>query len=202
MVNIENKEREVRLAVFASGTGTNFKALQTAIASRGFNAKIVRLIVDKENTGASHLAEQFGIPITVIRYADFANKVDAEIHIIQQLQADQVDGILLAGYMRILTTTLLDAFPQKIINIHPAWLPHFPGRHGIQDAFDAHVQETGVTIHYVDSGVDTGTIIAQQKVPRYSTDTLETLEQRIHQVEHTLYPDTLEKLLDEGVFLK
>ncbi|MGQ2286066.1 phosphoribosylglycinamide formyltransferase [Leuconostoc suionicum] len=194
--------RKVRLAVFASGTGTNFQALNDAILQRGLNAEIVRLIVDKSTAGALNLAKLFGIPATAIKYSNYETKTEAEQIIINQLKTDQVDGILLAGYMRILTPKLIDAYSGKIINLHPAMLPNFPGRHSILDAFEAGVSETGVTVHFVDNGIDTGEIIAQEAVPILMNDTIDILETRIHNVEHVLYPNTLAKLIDEGVFLK
>ncbi|MGB2509994.1 phosphoribosylglycinamide formyltransferase [Leuconostoc suionicum] len=194
--------RKVRLAVFASGTGTNFQALNDAILQRGLNAEIVRLIVDKSTAGALNLAKLFGISATAIKYSNYETKTEAEQVIINQLKTDQVDGILLAGYMRILTPKLIDAYSGKIINLHPAMLPNFPGRHSILDAFEAGVSETGVTVHFVDNGIDTGEIIAQEAVPILINDTIDILETRIHNVEHVLYPNTLAKLIDEGVFLK
>lgn len=192
---------KVRLAVFASGTGTNFQALHDAILQRQLNAEIVRLVVDQPLAGAINLAKLFGIPATVIKYTDYDTKSLAEQVILDQLLKDRVDGVLLAGYMRILTPKLIDAYAGKIINLHPAMLPQFPGRHSILDAYEAGVDKTGVTVHFVDSGVDTGTIIAQQTVPRFPEDTLLALETRIHNVEHVLYPNTLEQLLNKGVFL-
>ncbi|MFT8538977.1 MAG: phosphoribosylglycinamide formyltransferase [Leuconostoc mesenteroides] len=194
--------RKVNLAVFASGTGTNFQALNDAILQRNLNAEIVRLIVDKSTAGALNLAKLFGIPATAIKYSNYETKTEAEQVIINQLKTDQVDGILLAGYMRILTPKLIDAYSGKIINLHPAMLPKFPGRHSILDAFEAGVSETGVTVHFVDNGIDTGEIIAQEAVPILVNDTIDLLETRIHNVEHVLYPNTLVKLIDEGVFLK
>lgn len=194
--------RKVRLAVFASGTGTNFQALYDAILQRQLDAEIVRLIVDKSSAGALNLAKLFGVPATFIKYSTYDSKPAAEQAILDQLADDHVDGILLAGYMRILTPKLIDVYAGKIINLHPAMLPAFPGRHSILDAFEAGVETTGVTVHFVDNGIDTGKIIAQQAVPRYPDDTLLDLETRIHQVEHVLYPNTLEQLLNKGVFLK
>ncbi|CAM3132495.1 phosphoribosylglycinamide formyltransferase [Leuconostoc rapi] len=194
--------KKVRLAVFASGIGTNFQALHDAILQRQLNAEIVRLVVDKSTAGALNLAKLFGIPATFIKYSDYDTKSLAEQVILEQLVEDDVHGILLAGYMRILTPKLIDAYPGRIVNLHPAMLPQFPGRHSILDAYEAGVGKTGVTVHFVDSGVDTGTIIDQQSVPRFPEDTLLDLETRIHNVEHVLYPNTLEQLLNKGVFLQ
>lgn len=120
----------------------------------------------------------------------------------QCLQADHVQLIILAGYMRIVTNQLLDAYPQAILNIHPALLPAFPGRHGIEDALLAGVKITGVTVHYVDDGVDSGPIIAQQSVKILPGDDLASLAGRIHQVEHQLYFDSLCQVLQDKKLLK
>ena len=106
----------------------------------------------------------------------------------------QIDLVCLAGYMKIVGPTLLAAYEGRIINIHPAYLPEFPGAHGIEDAWKAGVAESGVTIHWVDSGVDTGMVIKQVRVPRLAGDTLDTFETRIHETEYKLYPEVLERL--------
>jgi len=113
------------------------------------------------------------------------------------LQENQIELIVLAGYMRLIGTTLLMAYQQKILNIHPALLPDFPGLHGIRDAFEAQVSQTGVTIHLVDDGVDTGPIIAQEAVSLEVGETLESLERKIHQVEHRLYPIVIQQFIEE-----
>ena len=109
-------------------------------------------------------------------------------------------GILLAGYMRILTPYIVQAFEQRILNIHPALLPSFPGNNAIEDAWHAGVKVTGVTIHYVDTGVDSGQIIAQTPVLISEDETIDELTERIHDAEHQLYPETVAKLIKEGVF--
>ncbi|GAO99486.1 phosphoribosylglycinamide formyltransferase [Fructobacillus ficulneus] len=193
---------KVRLAVFASGTGTNFTALQEAIADQDLAAEIAVVVVDHQDAPVIDRAAQWGIPVFKIRYRDYETKAEAEAAIVKELQDRQVDGILLAGYMRILTETLLTAFPQKIVNLHPALLPKFPGRHSIEDAYEAGVSETGVTVHFIDNGIDTGPAIAQVAVPRYPDDSLADLTERIHATEHKLYPQVLAELVDKGVFFK
>ncbi|KAF9404490.1 hypothetical protein HW555_014319 [Spodoptera exigua] len=118
-----------------------------------------------------------------------------EAEILHLMEEEQIDLVVLAGYMRIIGPTLLEMFSGKMINIHPSLLPDFPGLHGISDAFAANVAETGVTIHYIDDGIDTGPIIAQTKVKIEDYDTLESLEAKIHKIEHKLYPETLAKLI-------
>lgn len=196
------KQRKARLAVFASGTGTNFSALQEAIVNQGLPAKIVLVVVDHQDAPVIQRAAKWAIPVFKVRYPSYENKAAAEQAIVAELQEHQVDGILLAGYMRILTETLLCAFPQKIVNLHPALLPKFPGRHSILDAYEAGVVETGVTVHFIDNGIDTGPAIAQQAVPRMPEDSLADLTERIHAVEHELYPAVLADLLEKGVFLQ
>jgi len=191
-----------RLAVFASGFGSNFRALQEAIVARQMNAQIVRLVVDHDEIGALQIAKEFGVPATIINYKNFATRSDAEATIINQLKADEVDGIILAGYLRLLTETLITPYDGKIINIHPALLPSFPGLHGIDDAYNYGVKVTGVTVHFVDTGMDSGEIIAQTPVRIEDGESLDELETKIHAVEHQLYPDTLELLLAKGVFTK
>ncbi|USS91452.1 phosphoribosylglycinamide formyltransferase [Fructobacillus americanaquae] len=196
------KQRKARLAVFASGTGTNFSALQEAIVNQDLPAEIVLVVVDHQDAPVIQRAAKWAIPVFKVRYPSYENKAAAEQAIVAELQEHQVDGILLAGYMRILTETLLCAFPQKIVNLHPALLPKFPGRHSILDAYEAGVGETGVTVHFIDNGIDTGPAIAQQAVPRMPEDSLTDLTERIHAVEHELYPAVLADLLEKGVFLQ
>ncbi|MDC6397645.1 phosphoribosylglycinamide formyltransferase [Lactiplantibacillus pentosus] len=187
-----------QIAVFASGNGTNFVALHQAIAARELPATIALLVCDQPQAPVIAKARALQVPVLIVDFHDYANKAAAEEIILTALQARQIDAVLLAGYMRIIGSTLLTAYPHKIINLHPALLPKFPGRHGIEDAFAAGVSETGVTIHYIDAGIDTGQIIAQRTVPVKSDDTLATLATRIHDCEHQFYPDVLQTLINEG----
>lgn len=189
-----------KIAIFASGEGTNFTALCRAFDHEKMPVKVTLLVCDHQNVYVLQRAKQEQVPSLVINFKDYANKAAAEAAIIKKLAAEQIDFILLAGYMRIVGPTLLAAYAGKIINIHPALLPHFPGRHGIEDAYQAGVSETGVTIHWVDEGIDSGQIIAQHKVPIYKTDKLADLEQRVHQTEHTFYPSIVKELLEKGEF--
>lgn len=193
-------EKIIRLAVMASGNGTNFAALLAYIKQAKLPVEIVRLVVDHDDVKVIDLAKEAQVPVFTIIYKDYPNRETAEKQILQQLADDEIDGILLAGYMRILTPQFVKAYPQKIINIHPALLPSFPGRHGIDDAYNYGVKVTGVTIHFVNDGVDSGKIIAQEPVRIEDDDSLDSLEAKIHAVEHKLYPKTLQKLIKEGVF--
>ncbi|MEN3240665.1 phosphoribosylglycinamide formyltransferase [Fructilactobacillus sanfranciscensis] len=193
-------EKITRLAVMASGNGTNFAALLAYIKQAKLPVEIVRLVVDHDDVKVIDLAKEAQVPVFTINYKDYPNRETAEKQILQQLADDEIDGILLAGYMRILTPQFVKVYPQKIINIHPALLPSFPGRHGIDDAYNYGVKVTGVTIHFVNDGVDSGKIIAQEPVRIEDDDSLDSLEAKIHAVEHKLYPKTLQKLIKEGVF--
>ncbi|MBQ6144609.1 MAG: phosphoribosylglycinamide formyltransferase [Lactococcus sp.] len=181
----------MKLAVFASGSGTNFENL----VKQGI--PITFLFTDKRDAKALKRAEKLGITAHTFELKEFENKAGYETELIKLLAQYEIDLIVLAGYMKIVSPTLLQAYEGKIINIHPAYLPEFPGAHGIEDAWRAGVAESGVTIHYVDAGVDTGQIIAQQRVPILQNDTLETFEARIHEMEYLLYPEVLREILEK-----
>jgi phosphoribosylglycinamide formyltransferase-1 len=182
----------MKLAVFASGSGTNFENLvKQAIP-------ITFLFADKRDAKALARAEKLGVPAFTFELKEFANKTAYENAILELLVAHEIDLIVLAGYMKIIGSTLLSAYEGRIINIHPAYLPEFPGAHGIADAWQAGVSESGVTVHYVDAGVDTGQIIAQRRVPILADDTIESFEARIHEMEYVLYPEVLKKILKEN----
>ncbi|OEH93398.1 phosphoribosylglycinamide formyltransferase [Bacillus solimangrovi] len=188
-----------RIAVFASGSGTNFQAIIDQQAN--FDAyEIVLLVCDKPEAKAIERAQKNNIPVFSFVPKDFESKQAFEKSILQELQRYGVDFIVLAGYMRLIGTTLLSSFEGRIINIHPSLLPAFPGKDAIGQAFEKKVRVSGVTIHYVDEGMDTGPIIAQAPVQIEEHDTYETLQQKIQRVEHELYPSTLVKLLcDEKI---
>lgn len=195
MSSQSNMKNESRLAVFASGNGTNFEALVNA----DLPAKICVLVCDQADVPVIERAKRHRIPVIMSLPQKGVRKAERERVLLQALAPYHVTGLILAGYMRIVGSTLLKAFPRRIINIHPALLPSFPGRQGIEDAYNAGVKVTGVTIHYVDGGVDTGEIIAQEAVYRSEDDTLASLEAKIHQVEHQLYPKTVRQLIEKGV---
>ena len=186
-----------RLAVLASGSGSNFQAIAEAISAGQIEAELVLLFADHQDAFALTRAKKLGVPAFAAELQDFANKTAYEAHLLELLQAHSVDLIALAGYMRIMGAKLLQAFAGQIVNIHPSLLPAFPGRQGIRDAFDARVSVTGVTVHYVDEGIDTGPIIAQREVLVLPDDTVDSLAERIHVVEHELYPEVLAQLAKE-----
>ncbi|MFV0560296.1 MAG: phosphoribosylglycinamide formyltransferase [Enterococcus sp.] len=188
----------MRIALFASGNGSNFEAIvQANQQGRLHHAKICLLFCDRKNAGVHERAKRLGIKVVCFSPKEFPSKEEYEQMILNHLAEESVEFIVLAGYMRMIGETLLDVYEGKMINIHPSLLPAFPGLHGIDDAFAAGVSETGVTIHYIDRGMDTGPIIRQESVPIYKHDTLATLEERIHALEHQMYPQVLQTIIDQ-----
>ncbi len=181
------------IAIFASGSGTNFEALVNTKLEKG---KIVLLVCNKPNAYVITRAKNHNIPTLVVRLKDFNTKEEYETVILNELKKYNVELILFAGYMNYAGNVLLDNYPNKIINIHPALLPSFKGAHGIRDAYMFGAKVMGVTVHYVDSGVDTGKIIDQEAF-HLENETLEEAEAKIHEIEYRLYPKTLKKLLEE-----
>lgn len=187
----------MRIAVFASGNGSNFQAIAEAIASKQVDATLCFLFCDNPKAYVIERAKKMGIPFKVFSPKNYENRAAYESELLQQLELNAVDLIVLAGYMRIIGPTLLMAYANRILNIHPSLLPSFPGKSSIQDAFEANEKETGVTVHVVDEGVDTGPIIAQEKVAILPEDTVDSLEARIHQVEHRLFPQVIQKVIED-----
>lgn len=188
----------MRIAVYASGNGSNFQAIAEAIASKQVDATICFLFCDNPKAYVIERAKKLGVPFKVFSPRNYENRAAYERELLNQLELHAVDLIVLAGYMRIIGPTLLRAYANRILNIHPSLLPSFPGKSSIQDAFDANEKETGVTVHFVDEGVDTGPIIAQEKVIILPEDTLDSLETRIHQVEHRLFPQVIQKVIENN----
>ena len=188
----------VKFAVFASGSGTNFENLIHHINSGDLaDAACVLLVVDKANAGAIERAQRLGVEHIHVDPKAYPDKRAYEQEIRRHLEAKGVQLIILAGYMRFIGEELLTHYPRRIINIHPAYLPAFPGAHGIRDAYEAKVPETGVTVHYVDEGIDTGDIIAQRKLAIDPAWSLETLETHVHALEYELFPQVVKQLCEE-----
>lgn len=192
----------MKIAVFASGNGSNFQAIAEAIASKQIDAIICFLFCDNPKAYVIERAKKMGIPFTVFSPKNYENRAAYETELLKQLEINAVDLIVLAGYMRIIGPTVLMAYANRILNIHPSLLPSFPGRNSIQDAFEANKKETGVTVHFVDEGVDTGPIIAQEKVIILPEDTVDSLEAKIHQVENRLFPQVIQKVIENKTIKK
>ncbi|ATP41974.1 phosphoribosylglycinamide formyltransferase [Solibacillus sp. R5-41] len=184
-----------KIAVFASGSGSNFQAIAESIERGELTANIGLVITDKPGAFVVTRAEKMGIPVLELVPKTFESKAAYEEKIIEVLQEKNIEWVILAGYMRLVGETLLSAFENRIINIHPSLLPSFPGKDAIGQAMEHGVKITGVTVHYVDAGMDTGKIIAQGVVDVVEDDRVAT-ESRIHQLEHELYTNTLQQLFN------
>ena len=185
-----------KIAVFASGFGSNFQALIEAVKQQTLNADIVLLVSDNPSSKAVERANEHHIDAFTFCSKEYADKAAYETAILHELQSRGVDYIVLAGYMRYIGEVLLTHYPMRIINLHPALLPSFPGAHGIADAYHHGVRVFGITIHFVDEGVDTGKIIDQFAFHAEGHETLEEIETKIHQLEHQYYPLTVNKVVN------
>lgn len=181
-----------RIAVFASGQGSNFAALVEAQRAGQLGEGSIELLVsDRPEAPVAQRAEAAGIPALLLRPKDFASRELYEAEIVAELKRRDIGLVVLAGYMRLISPVLLEPFAGRIINIHPSLLPAFAGKDAIGQALDYGVKLTGVTVHFVDGGMDTGPVIAQRSVTVEAGDTAESLAQRIHQIEYELYPEVV-----------
>ncbi|MTD32040.1 phosphoribosylglycinamide formyltransferase [Planomicrobium sp. YIM 101495] len=185
------------IAVFASGSGSNFQAMAEAIGRGELDAEIALVVSDKPDAYVLERAQAAGIASFVVRPSDYASKQEYEQVIKEKLHAYGVEWIVLAGFMRLIGSVLLEAFEGRIVNIHPSALPAFPGKDAIGQTVAAGSKVAGVTVHFVDAGMDTGPIIAQ-RVFLIEDRSREELEQEIHAIEHELYPATLQQLFAEN----
>lgn len=185
--------KKPRLAVFASGTGSNFHAM---LRDKDLKNHIVLLVSDCPGAKVIDIAKKYYIPTFVFNPKDYEHKAVYEQKIKEYIEQKEVDLMILAGYMRLIGETLLTPYEGRIVNVHPSYLPQFPGKDAVGQALRARVSKTGVTIHYVDSGIDTGPIIAQEEVSISPEDTLETLTRKIQKVEHRLYPKVIKQLME------
>jgi len=193
---------QLKIAVLGSGKGSNFRAILSAIMEGYLRITPVLAASDVADAGILTLADNLGIPTTVIDEPKFQTRLSEEVEskLVEELQASGAELIVLAGYMRLVKAPLLEAFPRRIINIHPSLLPSFPGLEAWRQALTAGVKITGCTVHFVDSGMDTGEIIAQSEVSILPGDTPETLHARIQEAEHELYPEVLARFAKQGFF--
>ncbi|QCJ40765.1 phosphoribosylglycinamide formyltransferase [Bacillus sp. S3] len=187
-----------KIAVFASGGGSNFQAIINVIREGLLSAEISLLVCDQPGAFAIERAKANRIPCFIFSAKDYSSKADFEKEIAGLLRDLDVDLIVLAGYMRLIGPTLLKEYEGRIVNIHPSLLPDFPGKDAIGQALAAKAKWTGVTIHFVDEGMDTGPIIVQERVRIAEAETRESLQQKIQSIEHKLYPSILHMLLTQG----
>jgi len=188
---------KVAVAVFASGNGSNLEALLEAQAR--FSYRVVLVISDNPDAYALHRARRHGVEALCLQPRDYSSRNQHDAALAEACLTRSVKVIALAGYMRMVGEPLLKAYPYRILNIHPALLPSFPGTHGVEDALNYGVKVTGCTVHLVDAGMDTGPIMLQEAVAVADDDTVESLHNKIHQLEHRLYPRALD-LVCRGSF--
>jgi phosphoribosylglycinamide formyltransferase-1 len=187
----------ITLGVLISGSGTNLQALIDRIAEGRLDAKIALVVSSRASAYGLKRAEAAGIQTLTLSKEIYADPEMADEIIASELRRYGVDYVIMAGYMRMVHAPLLAAFPDRVVNIHPALLPSFKGAHAIQDAFDYGVKVTGVTVHFADNRYDCGPIIAQRPLAVEEGWDVDTLEAHIHEIEHVLYPDVVQ-LLAEG----
>lgn len=191
----------LKLGVLISGSGSNLQSIIDHIEKGTLSAQIKIVVSNNPQAYGLTRAKKHGIPCAILNHQDFSSREDFDRALIGVLQNASVDLIVLAGFMRILTVFFLRTFEQKIINIHPALLPAFPGTHVQQKALDYGVKFSGCTVHFVDEGVDTGPIIIQAVVPVHTNDTADTLAARILKEEHKIYPQAI-RYFAEGRIIK
>ncbi len=187
----------LKIAVLASGSGSNLQAIIDEIKSGFLPVELALVLSDKPQAYALERAEAAGVPTKVLLPADFASREDYDAELVRLLKASGAEAVALAGYMRLVTPVFLQAFPHRVLNIHPALLPSFPGLHGQRQAFEYGVKVAGCTVHFVDEGMDSGPIILQAPVPVLEDDDADSLAARILEQEHIIYPLAL-RLLAEG----
>ncbi|HSW36292.1 MAG TPA: phosphoribosylglycinamide formyltransferase [Candidatus Limnocylindrales bacterium] len=177
-----------RIAVLASGQGTNLEAILEAVERDEIAGRVVVVISDREQSPALERASRRNVRAIFVNPGDYAGRMQYDQAIVDELKQESVDLVVLAGFMRLISPPFVRAFPMQIMNIHPALLPAFPGLDGVEQALAYGVKLTGCTVHFVDEGLDTGPVILQESVPIMQYDTILTLHQRIHAVEYRLYP--------------
>ncbi len=191
----------LKIGVLLSGGGTNLQAVIDAIADEELPVEIVQVVSSRPDAQGIERARRAGIPVMALDREAYADPRAADARIVEALRSAGARYVVMAGYMRKLTTVMLDAFPNRVLNLHPALLPSFKGAHAIRDAYDAGVKVTGVTVHFANEDYDKGPIVAQRAVEVFEDDTLEDLEDRIHEVEHRLYPEVLREVAQGRVII-
>jgi phosphoribosylglycinamide formyltransferase-1 len=181
------------IGILGSGKGSNCRVILEQIRAQKLAADARLIVSDVFDTGILEVAREFGVPNAYLSPGKFRTRLEpaAEMELVRMLQEAGVELVVLAGFMRVLKAPMLDAFPGRIINLHPSLLPKYPGVEAWRQALAAGETETGCTVHYVDAGIDSGEIIAQRKVPIWPNDTPESLHARIQVVERELYPEVI-----------
>ena len=187
----------LKIGVLLSGSGTNLQAIIDAIADDALPVEIVHVISSRPDAYGIERARAARIGVTALNRDVYADPAAADARIVEEMRAAGAEYLVMAGYMRKVTPVVLDAFPDRVLNLHPALLPSFKGAHAIQDAFDAGVKVTGVTVHLANEDYDKGPIVAQRAVSVQEGWSVEDLEEAIHAVEHVLYPE-VPRVIAEG----
>lgn len=190
------------IAVFASGNGSNFQAIIDAVRKNILKVNIKLLVCDNPNAFVLERARRAKIKTLLLKSKDYADKKSSEEEIVRNLEAEKIDLVILAGFMRMLSGHIISRYQGKILNIHPALLPAFKGVSAIKDAFDYGVKVTGVTVHFVDEKMDNGPIILQEPLRIKESDTLEKLGERIHRVEHKIYPQAIQLFISGNLRIR
>jgi len=189
--------KKIKLGVLISGSGSNLQAIIDRIEAGRLSAEIVVVVSNEPDAYGLTRARQHGLPNMVIDHRQHPDRESFERQILEVLRAHQVELVALAGFMRMITSTLIDAFPHRIMNIHPAILPAFPGTHVWQQQLDYGIKFAGCTVHFVDRGMDTGPIIIQAVVPVLDEDTADTLAARILKQEHRIYSAAIQLFAED-----
>ena len=191
-----------RLGVLVSGSGTNLQAIIDRIEDGDIAASIACVISNKPEAYALTRAANHGIPVIIHENSGFASRQEYDAATVEILRKYDVNLVVLAGFMRIMTETMINAFPNAIVNIHPALLPAFPGLHAQKQALDYGVRYSGCTVHFVDCGTDTGPIILQSVVPVEQNDTEKSLSEKIQKEEHRLFPAAIKLLVEDRILVE
>lgn len=188
VLEAHHRAAPLRIGIMASGNGSNFEAIAQAIADKQLNATLQVVIYNNPGAGVVRRAERWNVPTTLLNHREFSSREALDQAIATILHQRKVEWVVMAGWMRRVTAVLIEAFPDRILNIHPSLLPSFPGINAVEQAIAAQVMITGCTVHHVVLEVDSGPIVMQAAVPILPDDTAETLHQRIHRQEHRIYP--------------
>jgi len=192
----------MKFVVFASGNGSNLQSIIDQVKKHHITAQLVLVISDNPKAFALQRAEKAGIPVAVFNPKDYTNKQSVDRDMVIRLKKEKIDFIVLAGYMRLLTPFFVKQYNRKIINVHPTLLPSFKGLNGIKDAMTYGAKVTGVTIHFVDEMMDHGPIIMQESVKIQPKDTIETLAEKIHRIEHRIFPKVIQMYVEGRLKIK
>jgi len=192
----------IRIGVLLSGTGTNLQSIIDAIADRRLDGELAVVVSNVASAGGLKRAEAAGVPIVVIDHRNYYSRREFDADVVKVLEQHRVEWVVLAGFMRVITDKLLDAFPMRVLNIHPALLPAFPGMNAQTQAFLYGARVAGCTVHFVDAGTDSGPIVAQAVVPVLQTDDDNTLRKRILAQEHALLPEVLQWIAEGRVLVR